>query len=128
MRSGFSFIEVIVSVILVSIGILALLKFDAFGKRELEKTLDFHQDILLVSGAHFLDSPNKELKLSDIYKFERLRDDERKILDSHTISIETMDEEHIDLYSGYGEDFRAYIVTRKYMSKSEGIVLLGVSE
>lgn len=128
MRRGFSFIEVIVSVVLVSIGILALLKFDAFGKRELEKTLSLHHDLLLVNGAHFLDSPSRELRLSDIYKFKRLRDDEKRLLESINVTIETLEEDHIDLYSGYGEEFRAYVYTRKYKTKSDGILLRGVKE
>ena len=84
MRKAFSFIEVLVSIAILSFMGVALIKFNSFNKRSMEKSIITQESVLISSSMLFerkIDN-NKEVELFDLVKFKSLDDEDRKFLKS----------------------------------------------
>ncbi len=98
MRNAFSFVEVLVSIAILSFMGLALIKFNAFNKRAMERTLLKQENILLSSAMLFEKKTDdkKELELLELVDFAKLHDDDRKFLRSIELhATKTLDNELI---------------------------------
>ena len=98
MRNGFSFVEVLVSVAILSFMGLTLIKFNSFNKRAMERNIIKQENILLSSAMLFEKETqnNKKIKLFDITSFTKLHDDDRKFLKSIELdAIKTLDDKLI---------------------------------
>jgi len=84
MRNAFSFVEVLASLAILSFMGMALIKFNAFNKRAMERNLLKQESILLTNGILYekeIDN-DKVIELFDLYKFNKLHDDDREFLQS----------------------------------------------
>ena len=112
MRSGFSFVEVLISVAILAFLGTALIKFNAFNKRAMEKNIVMQENILLSSALLFESEieNNKEIDLFTLIPFINLDDDDMKFLKSVKFQAtkETEDKFFLgntgeeDLYMEYG--------------------------
>ena len=84
MRGGFSFVEVLISVMILALLGTALIKFNSFNKRAMEKNILSQENILLSSAIMFEDEidNDKEIELFELVEFEQLHDDDMKFLKS----------------------------------------------
>jgi len=109
MKKAFSFIEVLISIMVLAFLGTALIKFNSFNKRAMEHTIHT-QEILLLSSAIVsqkkLDN-NKKVTLFSITKFTNLTDEDRKFLKSIKLSIDKQTEEK--LFLGDDGDKKLYL-------------------
>lgn len=124
-KKAFSFIEVLVSIVLLSIGLLALLKFDGFLKFDIEKSMDRHKVMMLSSGFN-LEYLEGEKSLESVFKFGTLRDDEKKFLKDTKIEIEKVDEDDFLIYSDSENHYEMNIFTVKYSYEKGDVVFYKV--
>ncbi|MEA1956665.1 MAG: type II secretion system protein [Campylobacterota bacterium] len=103
MRNGFSFIEVLVSIVILATLGSALLKFNSFNKRAMEKNILSQENIFLSSSVLYIKdidkkiTTDKEEELYDLISFEKLSDKDRKFLKSITVSISVDTEDKVFL-------------------------------
>ncbi len=102
MKKAFSFVEVIISVVILSFMGMAILNFNSFNK----KAMQFHlekQDNLLISSAllHYdkIDEKGKTYTLFDLVTFNNLDDDDRTFLNNIEITTTKVLEERMFLYT-----------------------------
>lgn len=125
-KSGFSFIEILVSVILLFIGLLALLKFDSFVKHDIEKNVNKHK-ILMLSSGYNLSSIEGTKSLDTLFKFPSLRDDEKKFLKETEIVVKKLHSDDFIVYSGGDFHYELEIQTMKYSNNDNEIIFYKVS-
>lgn len=117
-RSAFTFLEVLVSVIVLFGMGMALLRFDAQAFWGISKYGAQNEALLIFSPALW-QTNNKSLReyeLYDITSFAKLRDDESTWLKGQTIHSERGEFRTKTLFEGSGTPikFRAYDVTAGY--------------
>ena len=132
MRSAFSFIEVLVSVMVLAFLGTALIKFNSFNKRAMERNILSQKTILLSSAIlsqKKLDN-KKEVDLLSITTFKNLSNKDREFLKSITLSIDKEIEDKMflasdgkkDLYLEYGNlkvKYKNYTQNFLWMGKSK---------
>lgn len=106
MRSAFSYVEVLISVAILAFLGTALIKFNAFNKRAMEKNIRSQEILLLSSGFLFEKKTEgkKDMILFDLVKFTKLEDDDKKFLESVTMKVSSKPEDTIFLGSDGKED------------------------
>ncbi|MDF1875397.1 prepilin-type N-terminal cleavage/methylation domain-containing protein [Sulfurimonas sp. SAG-AH-194-I05] len=109
MRKGFSFIEVLVSVAILSFMGVALIKFNSFNKRAMERNI-IKQESILLTGAILYDTKlrindEKDIELLELVKFQNLDDKDRDFLRSIELHISKNLEDRLILGGSAGEDF-----------------------
>ncbi len=84
MRKGFSFVEVLVSIVILAFLGTALIKFNSFNKRAMERAITMQENTLLSSSILFQETidDGKEIELFDLTDFNNLDDDYIKFLKS----------------------------------------------
>jgi len=105
-RSAFSFIEVLVSVMVLAFLGTALIKFNSFNKRAMERNILSQKTILLSSAIlsqKKLDN-KKEVDLLSITTFKNLSNKDREFLKSITLSIDKEIEDKMFLASDGKKD------------------------
>ena len=132
MRSGFSFIEVLISIMVLAFLGTALIKFNSFNKRAMEHNIH-SQEIILLSSSILsqkkLDN-KKEVDLLSMTTFKNLTDKDRKFLKSIKLSIDKKLEDKIflandgkeKLYLEYGDlkvKYKDYTQNFLWMGKSK---------
>ncbi|MBL0707963.1 MAG: hypothetical protein JJW00_02850 [Sulfurimonas sp.] len=98
MRNAFSFVEVIVSIAILSYMGLALLKFNAFNRHAMERNIIKQKNILLTSSILFEKDMDKHDKgtLFELTTFVKLHDDDTAFLKSIKLeSVKTLDDKLI---------------------------------
>ena len=88
MRKGFSFVEVLISIAILSFLGLALIKFNSFNKRAMEYNI-LKQEAVLLSSVMLYESKidnDKEVELLSLIKFKNLNDEDKKFLRSIILS------------------------------------------
>lgn len=105
MRGGFSFVEVLVSVMILALLGSALIKFNSFNKRAMENNILSQENLLLSSAFMFEDEidNDKEIELFELVKFESLDDEDMKFLKSVKLKANREIEDKIFL-PGIDED------------------------
>jgi len=105
-RSAFSYVEVLISVAILAFLGTALIKFNAFNKRAMEKNIRSQEILLLSSGFLFEKKTEgkKDMILFDLVKFTKLEDDDKKFLESVTMKVSSKPEDTIFLGSDGKED------------------------
>ena len=112
MRGGFSYVEVLISVAILAFLGVALLKFNSFNARAMEKNILTQENTLLSSGLLFekKSKEKKDIRLFDVMKFAKLKDEDRKFLQSIVMNVSSTTEDKIflgndgkkELYLEYG--------------------------
>lgn len=97
-KKAFSFVEVLVAVVLLFIALMALLKFDAFVKSDIEKSIERQKVLMISSGINHSDEEGK-IKLEQMFKFVKLREDEKRFLKDIEIEAKVLDEDNHLIYS-----------------------------
>lgn len=91
MRNGFSFVEVLASIAILSFMGLALLKFNAFNKRAMERNIIKQENTLLTSAVLYEKdiniNDNKDIELLELVTFNKLHDKDRDFLRSVELNI-----------------------------------------
>lgn len=121
MRNGFSFVEVLVSIMILALLGTALIKFNSFNKRVMEKNISSQENLLLSSAFMFLQEieNDKEIELYELVKFDKLDDEDMKFLKSIKLKATKEIEDEIFLPSmdegGDGEslEFGEFSITYK---------------
>ncbi|WP_373035043.1 hypothetical protein [Sulfurimonas sp.] len=132
MRNAFSFIEVLISVMVLAFLGTALIKFNSFNKRAMERNIH-SQEIILLSSA-ILSRENldneKEMDLLSLTEFKNLTNEDREFLKSITLSINKEIEDKIfladdgneKLYLEYGDlkvKYKDYTQNFLWMGKAK---------
>lgn len=125
-KKAFSFIEVLVSVILLFIGLLALLKFDSFIKKDIEKSINKHKIMMISSGYNFSNIEGTK-SLDTLYKFPALRNDEKKLLKETEVTIKKIDTDDFIVYSSGDYHYELEIQMMNYSSNNHEIVFYKVT-
>jgi prepilin-type N-terminal cleavage/methylation domain-containing protein len=113
MRGGFSFIEVLISIAILSFLGTALIKFNSFNKRVMEKNI-LNQESILISSSILFEQEiqnDKDIELFDLVKFENLDDEDMKFLKSVKLRANREFDDKLylgnngkdDLYLEYGD-------------------------
>ncbi|WP_455756681.1 type II secretion system protein [Sulfurimonas sp.] len=106
MRNGFSFVEVLVSVAILSFMGLGLLKFNAFNKRAMERNILKQENILITNSMLFEKEieDGRTIELKDIMSFTNLNDDDRIFLESIELRAnKTLEDKLVLGYTGEEE-------------------------
>ncbi|MDA3909705.1 MAG: hypothetical protein PF437_11520 [Sulfurimonas sp.] len=132
MRNAFSFVEVLVSVMVLAFLGTALIKFNSFNKRSMERNI-LSQELILLSSPILsqkkLDN-EKEIDLLSITAFKNLTNEDRDFLQSIKLSIDKEIEDKIfladdgkeKLYLEYGDlkvKYKDYTQNFLWMGKSK---------
>ncbi len=108
MKSAFSFVEVIISVVILSFVGMALLNFNSFNKTAMFNNINM-QDTLLISTPFMFQEGSidktKDYKLSDMISFKDLSDDDNKFLKSITFKAKKNIDEKLFLYNDGKKDY-----------------------
>jgi len=110
MRKAFSFVEVLISVVVLAMLGMTILRFNSFNKRAMERNLIFNKNILLSSPLIYLPKidtykdQDKLYSLADYTHFAKLNDNDRKFLESIKFKIVSKKEDKVYLYSDTGGD------------------------
>ena len=108
MKKAFSFIEVIISAVILSFMGVAILNFNSFNKRAMEDNLNKQNTLLLSSAFLYIDKEidnDKIYKLFDLVTFNNLNDDDNKFLKSIELKGKQNLNEKIFLYTDGKDDF-----------------------
>jgi len=108
MKPAFSFIEVIVSVIILSYLGTAILNFNSFNKNAMRVNIQKQNTLLVANsmlhiGEDFED--NKEYKLDDLLTFKNLSDEDKSYLKSVVIKGQKDLKEKLFLYNDGKKDY-----------------------
>lgn len=107
MKKGFSFIEVLVSVVILSYLGMAILNFNSFNKRVMIDTINKQSLLLVSSPLIYLNKKidtSKEYILNDIIEFKNLHDDDRKFLKTIKVKGEKIYTDKLFLYNDGKQD------------------------
>lgn len=130
MRGGFSFLEVLVSIAILSFLGTALIKFNSFNKRAMERNILSQRNILLSSPLIFkrVIKKKKKVTLFTLTHFTNLTDADRKFLKSIVLVADKEVEDKIflddtgseklyleygNLYVKYKENTQTYLWMQK---------------
>ncbi len=132
MRKAFSFIEVIISVVILAFLGTAMLNFNSFNKRAMEKNINMQDSILLTTPLAFKDEIDDEkmISLFDLTSFVKLNNEDRKFLDSIEISrIKEITEKQFlysdgkkDIFMEYGDmkiKYNDLVISYMWMQKAK---------
>ena len=132
MRKAFSFVEVLISVAILAFLGTALIKFNSFNKRTMERNILSQENILLSSSLIFEKEVenNKEIELFDLTSFTNLTDEDRNFLESIVLIADREIEDKIfleddgeeNLYLEYGDlhvKYKENTQTFLWMQKSK---------
>lgn len=107
-RGGFTFIEILISVLIITIASTAIFKFNMFIKNKTEKEL-LLKETMALSSPFFttvkLDK-TREYSVFDFVVFGNLSDEERKVLKDTKIKISYEEKPTIELYNEGDVDVR----------------------
>ena len=126
-KKAFTFIEVLVSVILLFIGLLALLKFDGFIKKDIEKSIKKHK-VLMLSSAFNYSEDTRDSSLDKIFSFSNLRDDERELLKNTKVEIKRLKNEDFLIYDTGDKEYKIKVETMRYGVEDTNLIFYRVSE
>ena len=108
LKSAFSFVEVIISVVILSFVGMALLNFNSFNKTAMFNNINL-QDTLLISTPFMFHEGDvdrsKNYKLSDMVSFKNLSDDDNRFLKSITLKAKKQIDEKLFLYNDGKKDY-----------------------
>ncbi len=132
MREAFSFIEVIISVVILAFLGTAMLNFNSFNKRAMEKNIMMQDSILLTSSLIFVDKidNDKEVSLLELTSFKKLNDEDKKFLNSIEMSLEkeVIDKQFLyndgnnSIYMDYGDlsiKYNDYTINYLWMQRAK---------
>ena len=108
MKKAFSFIEVIISAVILSFMGVAILNFNSFNKRAMEDNINKQNTLLLSSAFLYMDKDvdtDKSYKLYDLVAFNNLSDDDNKFLKNIELKGKQNLNEKIFLYTDGKDDF-----------------------
>jgi len=106
MKKAFSFVEVLISVVILAFLGTAMFKFNSFNKRAMEKNLMMQDHIMLSSSLLYnkdIDN-NKKVNLLELTSFVNLHDDDRKFLKSIELSAKRNVTDKLFLYNDGKDD------------------------
>ena len=106
MIRAFSFIEVLISIVILAFLGTAMIKFNSFNKRAMEKNILKQDNILLSSSLVYnkdIDN-NKKINLLELTTFTNLHDDDRKFLKSIELSANRDITDKLFLYNDGKKD------------------------
>jgi len=131
MRKGFGFVEVLVSIVILSMVGMALLKFNAFNKHIMQKNMQLFENSMICSPLLYLNNLEKysakgQVNLLDITNFQNLDDDDRRFLKTQNFTLFVQEGEKAFLFNDTTEDryMQAYSVSIKYKDSSANYLLL----
>lgn len=131
MRKGFGFVEVLVSIVILSMVGMALLKFNAFNKHIMQKNMQLFENSMIGSPLLYLNNLEKysakgQVNLLDITNFQNLDDDDRRFLKTQNFTLFVQEGEKAFLFNDTAEDryMQAYSVSIKYKDSSANYLLL----
>jgi len=106
-KKGFSFIEVLISVVILSFMGVAILNFNSFNKEAMRQYLKKQQLLLLSSPMLYNEKydNDKNYKLFDLVKFINLSDEDSKFLKSIELKGEKNFVEKVFLYNDGKKDY-----------------------
>ncbi|RLA84580.1 MAG: hypothetical protein DRG78_01090 [Epsilonproteobacteria bacterium] len=108
MKKAFSFVEVIISVVILSYLGMAILKFNSFNKKAMYNYIG-KQNTLLVSSPFLHIGKNidndKSYRLYDLVTFEKLSDEDRSFLKDIELKGNRVSREKIYLYNDGKKDY-----------------------
>ncbi len=108
MKGAFSFIEVIISVMILSYLGVAVLNFNSFNKSAMFHNIE-KQNSLLISSAMLHNNTKiengKTYSLNDIVTFKKLSDEDRKFLKDIKLQVDKKVDEKLFLYNDGKKDF-----------------------
>ncbi len=108
MKSAFSFIEVIISVVILSYLGVAILNFNSFNKNAMFKNIKKQNTLLLTSPILTLKDKidnAKVYKLNNLVTFKNLSDEDRNFLKSIEIKAKKRLKDKLFLYNDGKKDF-----------------------
>jgi hypothetical protein len=99
-KSGFTFIEVLVSILLIFVFGSAVINLDAFIKDDIQKNTTKHALILSSSALlHSRKLDNKtNYRLYDFITFDQLDDDNMNFLKEFELSVDNIEHDPVKLY------------------------------
>ncbi len=106
MKKAFSFVEVLISVVILAFLGTAMLKFNSFNKRAMEKNI-LMQDHLMLSSSFIYKKDidnNKKINLLELTSFVNLHDDDRKFLKSIELTAQRDITDKLFLYNDGKDD------------------------
>jgi len=107
-KKAFSFVEVIISVVILSYLGMAILKFNSFNKKAMYNYIG-KQNTLLVSSPFLHIGKNidndKSYRLYDLVTFEKLSDEDRSFLKDIELKGNRVSREKIYLYNDGKKDY-----------------------
>ena len=111
MKKAFSFVEVLISVVILAFLGTAMLKFNSFNKRAMEKNILMQDHLMLSSSLIYkkdVDN-NKKITLLELTSFVNLHDDDRKFLKSIELSATRDISDKLFLYNdGKNDSYMEY--------------------
>ena len=108
MKGAFSFIEVIVSVVILSYLGVAILNFNSFNKNAMYNNIEKQSGLLIATPLLYNDKKmdkNKEYSLNDLVTFKNLSDDDRRFLKNIKLQSNKKIEDKVFLYNDGKKDF-----------------------
>ena len=108
MKSAFSFIEVIISVVILSYLGVAILNFNSFNKKAMFKNIKKQNTLLLTSPILTLKDKidnAKVYKLNNLVTFKNLSDEDRNFLKGIEIKAKKRLKDKLFLYNDGKKDF-----------------------
>jgi len=123
-KKGFSFIEVLISVVILSFMGVAIVNFNNFNKEAMRLYLQ-KQQLLLLSSAMLYNEKlenDKTYQLSDIVKFVNLSDEDNKLLKSIELKGEKNFQEKVFLYNDGQKDYYIEMHTLSLEYKGEKFI------
>jgi Tfp pilus assembly protein PilE len=108
MKKGFSFVEVIISVMILSFMGVAILNFNSFNKKAMTTHIDKQKTILISSPMLYLKDTiesTKTYKLSELITFNNLSDEDRSFLKNIEFKATQEDIEKVFLYTDGDKEY-----------------------
>jgi len=131
-RGAFSYIEVLIAVAILAFLGVALLKFNSFNARAMERNIHSQENLLLSSGLLFEKKSieKKDIRLFDVVKFSKLKDNDRKFLQSIMIHVSSKPDDKIflgndgkkNLYLEYGNmrvQYKTFVENYLWLQKAK---------
>jgi prepilin-type N-terminal cleavage/methylation domain-containing protein len=131
MRNGFSFVEVLISVVILSMVGMALLKFNAFNKHIMQKSIRSFENNLINSPLLYIKnldnySVSEDFNLYDITAFSNLNDADRKFLKNTHFTLTVTEGEKIFLFNDQKQSryLQAYNLYIQYKESKTNYLLI----
>jgi prepilin-type N-terminal cleavage/methylation domain-containing protein len=107
-KKGFSFIEVIISVVILSYLGMAILNFNSFNKKAMYNNIEKQNTLLIASPFLYIKNAidsDKSYKLYDFVSFKNLSDEDSRFLKSIELKGKKTFKEKIFLYNDGKKDY-----------------------